>query len=255
MKNITRLIAMVVVLVGLALATGVAYAAQYGQNVVDGNVPASSATADDENVVVIGILTSITTDTMVVSDTTIAIITETVFLDEVTVGDKVRVDAYYTEDGTLTALTVKLCDGVSDRINVKITGPVTAITTDTVTVSDTVIAIVTDTVIIGTIDVGDLVNVHAYTAEDGSLIATLIVQIKGCWDGETGSQGEKAACQHGDERTPPGAGNIYQGENGQANQNQGNEDPGNPDQGNEEPGNPDQGSEQSQDNGNHSKSK
>jgi acyl-CoA hydrolase len=235
MKNFTRLIALVAVLVGLALATGVAYAASLEQYLVDGmdgKAPVVTDPAEDDTIVVIGYITEITTDTLVVSDTVIAITPETVFVDEITVGDKVRVEAYYAEDGRLTALKVKLCDGDSDREVVKLTGFVTGITTDTLVLSDTVIAIVTDTVIIGTIDVGDLVNVHAYTAEDGSLTAFLIVQIKGCWDGETGSQG---TCRHGDERTPPGAGNAYQGDNGQGDPEQGNPEPGNPDHGSDDP--------------------
>lgn len=246
MKNITRLIGLLVVLVGLAMATGVAYAAQCDQQYVDGltgyvqdTTPQSGARSgvvDDGEVVIIGFVTGITTDTLVLSDTVIAITPETVFVDEVAVGDKVRVVAYYADDGTLTALKVSVCDSDGVREYIKLSGVVTAITTDTLTLSDTVVAINANTVIIGVIDVGDLVNVQAYTAEDGTLTASMIVQIRGCWDGETGSRGESGACQHGDERTPPGSGSVYQGDNGQGGA--GDDDKGNggaPDDG-QEPG-------------------
>lgn len=221
MKNIKLLVALAVVVVGLALATGVAYAAM----VVDGTMGYGQDAApqtNDGTIIVYGFVTEITTDTLVLSDTVIAINDATVFVDEVVVGDKVRVLAYYDEADVLTALKVSVCDSDGDREYVKITGEVTDITTSTLTISDTVIAIVTDTVIIGTVDVGDYVNVKAYFAEDGSLIATLIVQIRGCWDGEMGEKGDDGACQHGDERTPPGDGKAYQGDK---------EDAGNPDMG------------------------
>jgi acyl-CoA hydrolase len=196
MKSLNRLIALVVVLMGLTLATGVASAAQLDQrlagmfHLAQGSSPeaqdfmdiglrtnnaqqksSSSSMNDDDEIEIIGTVTSITTDTLVVSDTVIAITPETEFEDEVAVGDMVKVEAFYADDGTLTARKVELFEEDDDDEFVTIIGTVTSITTDTLVVSDTVIAITPETEFEDEVAVGDMVKVKAFYADDGTLTA------------------------------------------------------------------------------------
>lgn len=189
MKSLNRLIVLVVIMAGLTLATGVAYAAQLdvhqlanvftpgAQDLVDvglrnndalpkGN---SSGSEGDEEIEIIGVVTGITTDTLTLSDTVIAITPETVFEDVVVVGDMVKVEAFYADDGTLTASKVELFE--DDQEEVIVTGTVTSITTDTLVVGDTSITITPDTEFEDEVTVGDMVKVKAYFAEDGTLVA------------------------------------------------------------------------------------
>ena len=195
MKSLTRLTVLVVVLVGLTLATGVAYAGQFDQqlsgivHLVQGTSAqaqdlmdiglrnnaaqqksSSSSTMDDDEIEIVGIVTGITTDTITVSDTVIAITPETEFKDEVAVGDMVKVEAFYADDGTLTARKVELFEQDDGEV-VTIIGVLTSITTDTITVSDTVIAITPETEFEDEVAVGDMVKVKAFYADGGTLTA------------------------------------------------------------------------------------
>ena len=188
MKSLTRLTVLVVVLAGLTLATGVAYAGQLDVHQLAGMFRPAQGTSpeaqdfmdidlrnmgdgDDDEIEIIGVVTSITTDTLVVSDTVIAITPETEFEDVVAVGDMVKVEAFYADDGTLTASKVELFEEDDDDEYFKIIGVVTAITTDTLTLSDTVIAITPETIFEDEIAVGDMVKVKAFYADDGTLTA------------------------------------------------------------------------------------
>lgn len=295
MKRLPWLIVLALVLVGLILATGIAYAENLDRHPLAGffrqgqimvkeaqqpmTLDLRNTTEGDGDIEIIGTLISIDTGTLVVDTTVIAITPETIFKDAIEVGDMIKVEAYNAEDSTLTADKVELYDqnGYGYSLKVKVVGYVDSFTSDTIIVSGVIITVTEQTKIVGDIVVGDVVRVHAfvdedgsltawkikwlpdavadpgngdkvrvlggvvesissdsivvsgitfmispetvivgdvdvddyvdvkaYTAEDGSLTALRIVEVKGCWDGDTFVRGNDDKCEYGSDRDDPG---------------------------------------------------
>lgn len=153
----------------------------------------------------VGEVESYAEDSIVVSGITIAITETTKIKGDIMVGDIVRVHAFMAEDGSLTAWKIKLLPdavanpGNADKLMV-IGGVVESLSSDSIVVSGITFAITSDTRIKGTVEVGDFVTVKAFYDEDGSVIAKQIIQVRGCWDGDTFVRGDDSKCVHGEER-------------------------------------------------------
>lgn len=130
MKNLTRLTVLVVILAALTLATGIAFAsgAQTALNIdLRGNgtpednhasaTPTPSSMSVNGELEIIGVVESLTSDTLVISGIQIAFTQSTEFEDSIAVGDTVKVHAYTAGDGALTAREVELYPGSDDDLD------------------------------------------------------------------------------------------------------------------------------------------
>ena len=146
-----------------------------------------------------GTVETITPTSWTVSGRVLTVAPETQIEGVINVGDLVEVSAFTASDGTLTAHKIRLeeegnansndnqngnenendNDNENENANsndqhhdkVEFSGTVESITPTSWTVSGRVLAIAPETQIKGVINVGDLVEVSAYTAADGSLTA------------------------------------------------------------------------------------
>ena len=139
---------------------------------------ASSTSSYEDDMEIVGMVESLTSDSIVISGTVIAITAETEIKDPIAVGDMVKAHTFTADDGTLTAREIELLDDEDDdpgddddEDTTVITGTVESLTSDAIVVSGIVIAITSETEIDDEIAVGDTVKVHAFTADDGTLTA------------------------------------------------------------------------------------
>jgi hypothetical protein len=122
----------------------------------------------------------------------------TVVTGNPTVGDLVEVHARRASDGTLTATRIRKEDGDGEGDDEReFRGVVSAIGAGSWTVGDLVVLVNASTVILGDPKVGDLVEVRADRAPDGTLTATRIRKEDGDDDSGGGGNDDPPGDDHG----------------------------------------------------------
>lgn len=107
-----------------------------------------------------------------ISGQVVAIVPQTEIRDEITAGDIVKVRALLDEDGTLTAVRIEKEDDDDDSHNIlRFVGAVEAMNSDSWIVGGQTILINDLTDIRDAINLGDIIKVRAFLAEDGTLTA------------------------------------------------------------------------------------
>ncbi len=122
-----------------------------------------------------GIVESIGATSWTIGGRVVLVNASTVILRNPRVGDLAEVHADRAADGTLTATRIKREDGTGNADDEReFKGIVSSIGSSSWTIGDLVVLVNSATVIFGDPQVGDLVEVHADRASDGTLTATRI---------------------------------------------------------------------------------
>ena len=125
----------------------------------------------DKETEFVGVVESIDPESWVVSGVTFVITLQTEIKGPIIVGDRVKIEALVGTDGTRTALEIKLADEKNDSdekgSESEFSGIVESIGPDSWTVGGQVFAITPQTEIMGTIVVGDLVEIEVVVGTDG----------------------------------------------------------------------------------------
>jgi hypothetical protein len=135
---------------------------------------------DDNQVEFTGALEALDEASLTVEGQLLSIVPESEIASGLVLGDLVKVEAAILADGSLVALEVKPFEDASDDSDdeadeqddeIEFTGEISAMETGSWTIADQPVAILDSTEIHGEFTVGDIVKVHAYLAEDGTLTA------------------------------------------------------------------------------------
>jgi hypothetical protein len=144
--------------------------------------PAATPSAGEE-IEFFGAVVTITSDSWMVGENTVAITSDTEIKGTIAVGDPVKVHALVQPDLTLTAREIEpateadLVGGEDDSgedEDLELKGVVQAIVGDSWTVASVTIVVPAGTPIDGDVQVGDFVEIHAAWSAEGILTATRV---------------------------------------------------------------------------------
>lgn len=141
---------------------------------------APEVSLDDNRVEFTGPLETLDDASLTVGGQFLSIVPESEIAPGLILGDIVKVEATLQDDGSLVALEVKPLEEPEDESGeddsnhedeIEFTGEISVMDAASWTIADQPVAILDSTEIHGEFVVGDIVKVHAYLAEDGTLTA------------------------------------------------------------------------------------
>jgi hypothetical protein len=140
-------------------------------------VPLSPSDTPTSASTLVGTVEDISATTWTISGTSVNVNEDVLIKGNITLGDEVEVVVTLGENATLRAVQIELLShGTPDTSDeVELQGLVLAISTNAWDIGNQTVLVTSETEITGTIEVGDLVRVHASYDQDGSLIASEIV--------------------------------------------------------------------------------